>query len=98
MPNIKSSSINLINNYDKLLGGFDNTGDITNINNIKWYSDYVKKLWLANSKNNKVLDLIISDGIELDTANTLNSVNSVNNVNSDNLESNILNFQKQHLL
>ena len=97
MPNIKSSSINLINNYDKLLGGFDNTGDITNINNIKWYSDYVKKLWLANSKNNKVLDLIISDGIELDTANTLNSVNSVNNVNSDNLESNILNFQKQIL-
>ena len=85
IPNTKSSSINLINNYDKLLGGFDNTGDITNINNIKWYSDYVKKLWLVNSKYYKVLDLIISDGIDLDS------------INSNDLESNLLHFQKQIL-
>jgi hypothetical protein len=85
IPNSKSSSIKLINNYDKLLGGFDNTGDITNINNIKWYSDYVKKLWLVNSKYYKVLDLIISDGIDLDS------------INSNDLESNLLHFQKQIL-
>ena len=39
IPNIPSSNLNLINNYSKLLGGSDNTGDITNINNIKWYSN-----------------------------------------------------------
>ena len=85
IPNTKSSSINLINNYDKFLGGFDNTGDITNTNNIKWYSDYIKKLWLANSKYYKVLDLIISDGFDLDS------------INSNDLESNLLYFQKQIL-
>jgi len=88
MPNTKTSSVNLINNYDKFLGGFDNTGDITNINNIKWYSDYIKKLWLANSKNYKVLDLIISDGVDLDSMSTMNT---------DDLESNLLFFQKQIL-
>jgi hypothetical protein len=65
IPNIPSSNLNLINNYSKLLGGIDNTGDITNINNIKWYINYIKKVWLFTS-NYKVLDLIISDGIDLD--------------------------------
>ena len=65
IPNIPSSNLNLINNYSKLLGGSDNTGDITNINNIKWYSNYIKKVWLSISQY-KVLDLIISDGVDLD--------------------------------
>ena len=82
IPNIPSSNLNLINNYTKLLGGIDNTGDITNINNIKWYINYIKKLWLSTS-NYKVLDLIISDGVDLDI-----------DIDTD---SNLLSFQKQIL-
>ena len=65
IPNTPSTNLNLINNYTKLLGGIDNTGDITNINNIKWYINYIKKVWLSTSQY-KVLDLIISDGVDLD--------------------------------
>ena len=82
IPNILSSNLNLINNYTKLLGGIDNTGDITNINNIKWYINYIKKLWLSTS-NYKVLDLIISDGVDLDI-----------DIDTD---SNLFSFQKQIL-
>ena len=90
IPNIPSTNINLINNYTKLLGGFDNTGDITNINNIKWYSNYIKKLWLSTSQY-KVLDLIISDGIDLDV-----DIDTDNNKDSS-LDNDLLLFQKQIL-
>ena len=94
IPNIPSSNLKLINNYTKLIGGDDNTGDITNINNIKWYSNYIKKLWLATSQY-KVLDLIISDGVDLDVDNDINS-NSNRNTDSS-LDNGLLTFQKQIL-
>ena len=56
------------NNYNKWLWGEDQTGDITNTQNIKWYRNYIKNKWLTNkSKSNKEnvnnkLDLIIGDG------------------------------------
>jgi hypothetical protein len=57
--NVFSDNYGLIkDNYDKWLWGSDNTGDITNVNNIKSIMNNVKKQWLGGSK----LDLIISDG------------------------------------
>ena len=52
------------NNYNRWLFGADNSGDITNVNNIKSIMNDIKNKWLArdnNSSSNK-LDLIISDG------------------------------------
>lgn len=92
IPKTPSTNINLINNYSKLLGGFDNTGDITNINNIKWYSNYIKKLWLSTSQY-KVLDLIISDGVDLDLEINSSTDSSLEN----DLENGLLSFQKQIL-
>ena len=69
--NVFSDNYGLIkDNYDKWLWGSDNTGDITNVNNIKSIMNTVKKQWLeensgnsnSNSSNSNKLDLIISDG------------------------------------
>ena len=66
--NVFSDNYGLIkDNYDKWLWGSDNTGDITNINNIKSIMNTVKKQWLggdgsSNNSNGSKLDLIISDG------------------------------------
>jgi 23S rRNA U2552 (ribose-2'-O)-methylase RlmE/FtsJ len=62
--NVFSDNYGLIkDNYDKWLWGSDNTGDITNVNNIKSIMNTVKKQWLEeNSSNSNKLDLIISDG------------------------------------
>ena len=62
--NVFSDNYGLIkDNYDKWLWGSDNTGDITNVNNIKSIMNTVKKQWLEeNSGNSNKLDLIISDG------------------------------------
>ena len=67
--NVFSDNYGLIkDNYDKWLWGSDNTGDITNVNNIKSIMNTVKKQWLeedsgnSNSGNSNKLDLIISDG------------------------------------
>jgi len=54
------------NNYDKWLWGADNTGDITNVNNIKNIKDTIKEKWLRKSKIEKGtkydnIDLIICD-------------------------------------
>ena len=48
------------NNYNRWLWGADNSGDITNSDNIKSIMNDIKNKWL--SKNNSKLDLIISDG------------------------------------
>ena len=56
------------NNPQKWLWGADNTGDITKINNIKWFKKYIDTKWLKNNgeknKDGKAakLDLIIGDG------------------------------------
>jgi 23S rRNA U2552 (ribose-2'-O)-methylase RlmE/FtsJ len=62
--NVFSDNYGLIkDNYDKWLWGSDNTGDITNVNNIKSIMNTVKKQWLEeDSGNSNKLDLIISDG------------------------------------
>lgn len=49
------------NNPKKWLWGADDTGDITNVNNIKWFMKYIKDKWLDKSKNEK-LDFIVGDG------------------------------------
>ena len=57
--NVFSDNYGLIkDNYDKWLCGADNTGDITNVNNIKSIMNDVKLKMNTNSK----IDLIISDG------------------------------------
>ena len=48
------------NNPNKWLWGKDDTGDITNTTNIKWFRDYINNQWLKN-KDDK-LDLICGDG------------------------------------
>ena len=64
------------NNYNKWIWGEDNTGDITNTNNIKWYRNYIHHKWLNNKaqsdksdksdkshkSQDKKLNLIIGDG------------------------------------
>ena len=62
--NVFSDNYGLIkDNYDKWLWGSDNTGDITNVNNIKSIMNTVKKHWLGGSgSDGSKLDLIISDG------------------------------------
>ena len=54
------------NNYNRWLFGADNSGDITNVNNIKSIMNDIKNKWLArsdnSSNNSNKLDLIISDG------------------------------------
>ena len=48
------------NNPTKWLWGSDNTGDITNVNNIKWFKNYINTKFLT--PNNNKLHLIIGDG------------------------------------
>ena len=67
--NVLGDDYNLIkNNYDKWLWGSDNTGDITNINNIKSIKNAIyDSSGGSNSSNGnlyskKKVDLIISDG------------------------------------
>ena len=50
------------NNYNRWLFGADNSGDITNVNNIKSIMNDIKNKWLSRSDNSNKLDLIISDG------------------------------------
>ena len=50
------------NNYNRWLFGVDNSGDITNVNNIKSIMNDIKNKWLSRSDNSNKLDLIISDG------------------------------------
>ena len=59
------------NNPKKWLWGEDNTGDITNVNNIKWYRNYIHEEWLQKEKHDK-LDFICGDGgLSTDTNNPL---------------------------
>ena len=59
--NVFSDNYGLIkDNYDKWLWGADNTGDITNVTNIKSIMNDVKSKMNTNIKTK--LDLIISDG------------------------------------
>ena len=61
--NVFSDNYGLIkDNYDKWLWGEDNTGDITNVTNIKSIMNDVKSKMNTNSKSNSKIDLIISDG------------------------------------
>jgi hypothetical protein len=46
-------------NPDKWLWGADNSGDITKVNNIKWFRNYINTKWI---KEKESLDLIIGDG------------------------------------
>ena len=48
------------NNPNNWLWGQDDTGDITNTTNIKWFKNYINTKWLIH-KNDK-LDLICGDG------------------------------------
>ena len=48
-------------NPQKWLWGSDNTGDITRVNNIKFFKKYIDTKWLTQ-KGNTHLDLIIGDG------------------------------------
>ena len=54
------------NNYNRWLFGVDNSGDITNVDNIKSIMNDIKNKWLDrdnnSSNNSNKLDLIISDG------------------------------------
>ena len=50
------------NNYNRWLWGGDNSGDITNSDNIKSIMNDIKNKWLSRSNNSNKLDLIISDG------------------------------------
>jgi hypothetical protein len=55
------------NNPDKWLWGADNSGDITKVNNIKWFRKYINTKWINHTKtnmntNSDKLDLIIGDG------------------------------------
>jgi hypothetical protein len=45
-------------NPQKWLWGADNTGDITQVKNIKWFKNYITNKFVGNSK----LDLIVGDG------------------------------------
>jgi len=58
-------------NYDKWLWGADNTGDLTNINNIK--SIRMGILNSSNSNSKKKVDLIVSDGSVESKFNTLHT-------------------------
>lgn len=49
------------NNPKQWLWGADDTGDITNVRNIKWFMKYIRDKWLDKSKNEK-LDFIVGDG------------------------------------
>lgn len=49
------------NNPKKWLWGADDTGDITNVRNIKWFMKYIRDKWLDKSTNEK-LDFIVGDG------------------------------------
>ena len=65
--NVQGDNYELIkNNYNRWLFGVDNSGDITNVNNIKSIMNDIKNKWLArdnnSSNNSNKLDLIISDG------------------------------------
>ena len=69
---IFGDTYNLIkNNSDKWLWGEDNTGDITKVDNIKWYKKYIHNEWLQKEKHDK-LDFICGDGgLSTDTNNPL---------------------------
>ena len=56
------------NNPKKWIWGADNTGDITRVDNIKWYRNYIREKWLTGV--DEKLDLITGDG-GLDTDNEL---------------------------
>ena len=56
------------NNPKKWIWGADNTGDITNVENIKWYRNYIRENWLTDVEEK--LDLITADG-GIDTENDL---------------------------
>ena len=61
IDNSQGDEYELIKNYyNRWLWGADNSGDITNSDNIKSIMNDIKNKWL--SKNNSKLDLIISDG------------------------------------
>jgi hypothetical protein len=67
--NVFSDNYGLIkDNYDKWLWGEDNTGDITNVNNIKSIMNDIKRKNTNDNENMKMntnatkIDLIISDG------------------------------------
>jgi hypothetical protein len=53
-------------NPRRWLWGADNTGDITQPENIKWFRDYINNTWLGNNPdkpgNKTKLDLIVGDG------------------------------------
>ena len=72
---IFGDTYNLIkNNPQKWLCGEDNTGDITKVNNIKWYKKYINEQWLKQGKHGKhnKLDFICGDGgLSTDTNNPL---------------------------
>ena len=72
--NVFSDNYGLIkDNYDKWLWGADNTGDITNVTNIKSIMNTVKKQWMGG--NGSKLDLIISDGsISINMKSHMNSL------------------------
>ena len=69
---IFGDTYNLIkNNPQKWLWGEDNTGDITKVDNIKWYRKYIHNEWLQKGKHDK-LDFICGDGgLSTDTNNPL---------------------------
>ena len=51
--------------YNQWLWGADNTGDITKVSNIKWFSNYIKDKWLQDKlliNNSNKLDFICGDG------------------------------------
>lgn len=61
------------NNPNKWLWGADNSGDITKVNNIKWFRKYINTKWINHTNTNtnthtninmnrEKLDLIIGDG------------------------------------
>jgi len=69
------------NNYDKWLWGADNTGDMSNVNNIKNIKDTIKEKWLKKGnregRGHKYdnIDLIICDNNLLNSNNSNNSNN-----------------------